>query len=224
MKHIYKFCLLLLFIPIQLTAQDKTDELLTAVLTNLDQVASYEADAIIKVDVDFIDIKDRKVKVRFTSPDKFDFETKGLALLPKNGVKMEYISLIRNPYTAINAGTETIHNTFTEIIKVIPENIDSDIILAQLWIDPETARILRMKTFTRESGSYLINFFFPDTDGPIPTRMEVNFEIENMNFLPGTMMNDLMTDGKLDIDSVPKPAKVIVEYSNLQIKKNRTKQ
>ena len=37
--------------------------------------------------------------------------------------------------------------------------------------------------------------------------------------LPGSMMNDLMSDGKLKDDSVPDEAKVTVEYNNLQITK-----
>ncbi|MCD6346652.1 MAG: hypothetical protein J7L96_04450 [Bacteroidales bacterium] len=220
MKKIYLLIFsTILLLPLQLMSQEKSHELLTAVMANLDKVAGFEANALIKVDVDFINIKDREVKVRFTSPDKFEFDTKGLALLPKNGVQMEYMSIIRNPYTAIDMGAETIHNTSTEIIKIIPESIDSDIILAQLWIDPQTARILRMKTFTRASGSYLINFFFPDKDSPLPNRLEVSFEIENMNFLPGAMMNDIMKEGKIKVDTLPKQARVIVEYRNLQITK-----
>jgi len=218
MKNIHLLIIsIILFLPLQLISQENSNELLTAVMSNLDQVASFEADALIKVDVDFINIKDREVKVRFTSPDKFEFDTKGLALLPKNGVQMEYMSIIRNPYTAIDVGTETIHNTSTEKIKIIPESIDSDIILAQLWIDPQAARVLRMKTFTRASGSYLIDFFFADNTSPLPNRLEVSFEIENMNFLPGAMMNDIMKEGKIKVDTLPKQAKVIVEYRNLQI-------
>ena len=203
----------------QSQAQNQTDEILSSVLLKFDEIAGFEADALIKVDVDFINIKDREVKISFTSPDKFDFDIKGLALLPKNGFKMEYMDLLRSEYTAINAGPESIREQNTVIIKLIPESIDSDIILAQLWIDPVLARIVRMKTFTRSSGSYLIDFFFGSPDIILPNKLEVVFDIKNINMLPGSMMNDLMSDGKLKDDSVPDEAKVTVEYNNLQITK-----
>ena len=211
---------ILMSLPVfQSQAQNQTDEILSSVLLKFDEIAGFEADALIKVDVDFINIKDREVKISFTSPDKFDFDIKGLALLPKNGFKMEYMDLLRSEYTAINAGPESIREQNTVIIKLIPESIDSDIILAQLWIDPVLARIVRMKTFTRSSGSYLIDFFFCSPDIILPNKLEVVFDIKNINMLPGSMMNDLMSDGKLKDDSVPDEAKVTVEYNNLQITK-----
>ncbi|MBT3243145.1 MAG: hypothetical protein HN352_08340 [Bacteroidetes bacterium] len=211
---------ILMSLPVfQSQAQNQTDEILSSVLLKFDEIAGFEADALIKVDVDFINIKDREVKISFTSPDKFDFDIKGLALLPKNGFKMEYMDLLRSEYTAINAGPESIREQNTVIIKLIPESIDSDIILAQLWIDPVLARIVRMKTFTRSSGSYLIDFFFGSPDIILPNKLEVVFDIKNINMLPGSMMNDLMSDGKLKDDSVPDEAKVTVEYNNLQITK-----
>ena len=211
---------ILMSLPVfQSQAQNQTDEILSSVLLKFDEIAGFEADALIKVDVDFINIKDREVKISFTSPDKFDFDIKGLALLPKNGFKMEYMDLLRSEYTAINAGPESIREQNTVIIKLIPESIDSDIILAQLWIDPVLARIVRMKTFTRSSGSYLIDFFFGSPDIILPNKLEVVFDIKNINMLPGSMMNDLMSDGKLKDDSVPDEAKVTGEYNNLQITK-----
>ncbi len=181
------------------------------------KIQSFEADALIKVDVDFIDIKDREVRIKFTAPDTFEFDTKGLALLPKNGVQMEYMTLMRNPYTGIPAGKEVIGNTETLIIKLIPESIESDIVLAQLWIDTQKYRILRMKTFTRKSGSYTIDFSFADAEALLPTKLDVAFEIEGMGMLPGMMMNELMTDGSVEVDSIPKQARVIVEYKNFSI-------
>ena len=58
--------LMAFYMPAQ--AQD-ADALLKAVGANLDKISRFEADALIKVDVEFINIKDRKVKVKFESPD-----------------------------------------------------------------------------------------------------------------------------------------------------------
>lgn len=209
------FLNILLFCPVM--AQNSPDELMAGLLNRMDQIAGFEADALITVDVEFINIKPKEVKIRFTSPDKFEFDAKGLALMPKNGMKLEYMDLITGANTSIPAGEEIIRDVPTQIIKVIPESIESDIILAQLWMDPDTYRIMRMKTFTRESGSYLINFFFGDENGILPDRLEVSFDIESMG-MPARMMNEFMSQGEsTKSDELSKEAKVTVEYRNMKI-------
>ncbi|MFA6128953.1 MAG: hypothetical protein WC699_16760 [Bacteroidales bacterium] len=198
-----------------LPAQD-ADALLKAVGQNMDKIQRFEADALIKVDVDFINIKDRKMKVTFESPDKFTFDAEGLALLPKKGLSMDYLQLLKAKYTAIDVGEEVIKTRNTRIIKVIPEAEDSDVILSQLWIDPELARIMRMKTYTRKSGSYVIDFEYNNKFRPLPDVLTVSFEINNMTF-PTKAMNEIMTKGIQKPDSIPKKAIVIVQYSNYRI-------
>jgi hypothetical protein len=190
--------------------------LLKAVGQNMDKILRFEADALVKVDVDFISIKDQKMKVTFESPDKFTFDTKGLALLPKKGLQMDYLQLLKARYTAIDVGEEIVRDRKTRIIKVIPEAEDSDVVLAQLWIDPELNRIIKMKTFTRKSGSYVIDFEYNTKYRPLPDLLTVSFEINNMTF-PTKAMNEIMTKGIEKPDSVPKKATVIVRYSNYKI-------
>jgi hypothetical protein len=198
-----------------LAGQD-AETLLKAVAHNMDKISRFEADALVKVDVDFINIKDRKMKVKFESPDKFTFEAEGLALLPKKGLQMDYLQLLKAKYTAIDVGEEIINKCKTRIIKVIPEAEDSDVILAQLWVDPVLSRIMKMKTFTRKSGSYVIDFVYDTNFRPLPDILTVSFEINNMTF-PTKAMNELMTKGIQKPDSIPKKATVIVQYSNYKI-------
>lgn len=215
-KSIFLFIILAsLFTVSSLQAQD-AESMLKSVGQTMDKILRFEADALIKVDVDFINIKDRKMKVRFESPDKFTFEAEGLALLPKKGLQMDYLQLLKVKYTAIDVGEEVIRNKKTRIIKVIPEAEDSDVILAQLWIDPELSRIMRMKTYTRKSGSYIIDFEYMTNYRPLPDVLTVSFEINNMTF-PTKSMNEMMTKGIQKPDSIPKKATVIVQYSNYRI-------
>jgi outer membrane lipoprotein-sorting protein len=218
MKTLYYLPACLLFFllrPVIVPAQE-ADSLLKAVANTMDKIIRFEADAVIHVDVDFINIKDTRLKVKYESPDKFTFDVQGLALLPKKGMQMDYMQMLNAKYTAIDVGKELIGTTETRIIKVIPESEDADVILAQLWIDPKTKRILRMKTYTRKSGSYTIDFEYDTPYRPLPDVLTVNFEINNMTF-PTKAMNEIMTNGIQKPDSIPKKATVVVRYSNYKI-------
>ena len=117
-----------------------------------------------------------------------------------------------------HAGEEIIREIPTQKLKVIPESIDSDIVLAQIWIDPETHQIMRMQAFTRQSGSYVIDFFFQKANSILPTKIEVTFDIENLS-APAQMITEFMGRSSSEPDSLPKEARVIVEYRNMIIHK-----
>ena len=73
-----------------------------------------------------------------------------------------------------------------------------------------------MKTFTKSSGSYVINFDYGGGEPRLPTRLEVTFDIKNMS-IPVKMMNDFAMDPSVAGDSLPDKAKVIIEYSDYDI-------
>ena len=218
MKKLHIGLLISLLSVFGLQGQTSHDELIKGLRSKMNEITGFEADALIKVDVDFIDISDREVKVKYTAPDQFEFDAKGIALMPKNGMKMEYFSMLNAENIILPAGEEVIREIQTQKLKVIPESIDSDIVLAQLWMDPQTHRILRMHTFTRESGSYIIDFFFPKGSSILPSKIEVTFDIENLS-APAQMITEFMGNAKVDKDNLPKVAKVIVEYRNMIIHK-----
>jgi hypothetical protein len=201
-----------------ITAVAQVDEAL-AILANLgknfDKLDHFQADAVIKVDVDFIRIKDRLVKVKFEKPDKFTFDAEGLALLPKSGLQLEYLTLIKKGYTTFLAGQEDIAGVKTSIIKVIPEADSEDIVLAQMWIDPVANRIVRMKTYTKKSGSYVIDFFYTDHPFSLPDKIVVTFDISALT-LPAKVMSEFQVQAE-KVKEGPSTAKVIVQYTSYRI-------
>jgi hypothetical protein len=62
----------------------------------------------------------------------------------------------------------------------------------------------------------VIDFVYNDNLRPLPDKLTVSFEINNMMF-PTKAMNEIMTKGIQKPDSVPKKATVIVQYSNYKI-------
>ena len=196
-------------------SQAAPDELLQALATNMEKINRFEVEARITVDVDFIKIKERFVRVRYQKPDKFEFDAEGLALLPKSGMQLDYLSLINRPYTAIRAGEEDISGIRTVIIKLIPEEDLDDVILAQLWIDPQKLSVMRMKTFTKTSGTYLIDFKFANHPFNLPDQTIITFDISNMS-IPAKMMSEFRPNQE-KISETPTSAKVVVQYANYKV-------
>ncbi len=215
MKRTLLLSLLFLVIGINANAQTDPNQLLEALALNMSKIENFQVDAKINVDVDFIKIKERIVRIKYVKPDQFTFDTDGLALLPKSGMQMEYLGLINQEYTAIQAGEEDIDGIHTIIIKVIPEQEIEDIILAQMWIDPKLLTVMRMKTYTKKSGSYVIDFKFARHPFNLPDQLIVTFDISNMS-IPAKMMSEFRPlEGK--IKEGPSEAKVVVQYSNYRV-------
>jgi hypothetical protein len=209
------FMLMCLFQGTALHAQDEAQVILLNLGKNFDKLNKFQVDANIKVDVEFIKIKERLIKITYEKPDKFTFDAEGLALLPKNGMQMEYLTLIQKGYTSLLAGQEDIEGVRTKIIKVIPEVENEDIILAQMWIDPVANRIVKMKTYTKKSGSYLIEFKYKNHPFNLPDQITVTFDISALT-LPAKMMSEFQPQAE-KVKEGPQQAKVIVQYSNYKV-------
>lgn len=126
--------LIVLFNIVTGNADNKASEITESLITKINKVNSYTADLLIKVDVDFVKIKERKAKVRYQKPDVFEIEADGFALLPKNGTNLEYMEILREPHTAIYLGEVKINNSPAHHIKIIPTDGKSQIVLAEMWI------------------------------------------------------------------------------------------
>jgi len=196
-----------------LQAQKDPAGLVKELSEKIQLVDKYSADILVKIDVEFVNIEERKAKVFFEKPDKFEIKASGILLLPKKGVEMDYLQLFNNEFTAIDEKTEDINNLPARLIKLIPMGSELDIILAQLWIDEDNLRILRMKAYTKSSGSYTIDFSYSNNPFDLPSGIRVEFDVKSMS-LPSTLTGDLENlSKKLENKGVSKGV-VIIEYSN----------
>jgi hypothetical protein len=98
---------------------------------------------------------------------------------------------------------------------VIPEVENEDIILAQMWVDPVANRIVKMKTYTKKSGSYLIEFKYKNHPFNLPDQTTVTFDISALT-LPAKMMSEFQPQAE-KVKEGPQQAKVIVQYSNYRV-------
>lgn len=193
-------------------AQDNSKEILEAFKAKMERVQNYTADITIKVDVNFIKIKDRTAKIKFQAPDVYEIESDGFALLPKNSMGMESVELLEGGYTSILMGNEVVNGHNTAYIKVIPMNATGDIILAEMWIDEKNNLIRKMKSYSKDSGSFEMSFQYADHPYELPDNITIEFDIKNSK-LPASMAGNFEALMQSDKEEETQ-GKVTINYAN----------
>ncbi|HQR93773.1 MAG: hypothetical protein B7Y15_08895 [Bacteroidetes bacterium 24-39-8] len=154
MRHF--FFIVVLFVSFtNVQAQDMT-ALVTKVKAKLDQVNDYEAEGNMKTDVSFIKAPIGKVKVYFKKPNKFRLKKEGgISLLPKGGVSVNISTIITtSDFVALAAGEAVIDGFKTKIVKLLPTNEASEIVITTLYIDEPNLLVRKAITTTKENGTY----------------------------------------------------------------------
>ncbi|HNP20987.1 MAG TPA: hypothetical protein PKM63_01870 [Panacibacter sp.] len=171
MKKIFAFLFFTQCIHPNLYAQDMT-ELVNKVKAKLDLVNDYTADGNLKTDVTFIKAPAGKVKVYFKKPNKFRLKKDGgISILPKGGVSVNMNSLVTTgSFVALAAGETVVDGVNTKVVKLLPGDESSEIVLSTLYIDEVNLVVRKAVTTTKENGTYeiamsygkYINYGLPD--------------------------------------------------------------
>ncbi len=153
------FCLLIY--SNTLLAQNGAD-LVQAVKQKLDRVKDYQAKGRLNVDVPFIKAAPSEVTIYYKKPDRFKIlKQDGISILPKGGMSVNIGSLLRTGnFTAVDAGHAVVRGFATKIIKLLPLDEGSDIVLSTLYIDPKALLVRKAIVTTRENGSYEMDLDF----------------------------------------------------------------
>ena len=203
-------------------AQDMT-ALINKVKAKLDQVNNYTAEGVLKTDVTFIKAPAGKVKVYFKKPDKFKLKKDGgISILPKGGVSVNTGSMIAtNNFVALAAGESVVDGVKTKVVKLLPTDESSDIVLSTLYIDEANLLVRKAVTTTKDNGTYEItliygkysNYGLPDKvvfsfntkDYKLPKGVTLEFDEGEKNNTPDKLKN--------------KKGKVEITYSSYTINK-----
>ena len=176
----------------------------------LERIPPYSCDVNINIDVKFIRIKEREGKMIYRSPEDIDYKIKGFAFLPKKEMGTTSTSLFKDDFIAIDMGKENEN----QIIKVIPMDINSEIVTGQFWIDSADL-VQKMILITKEKGSYTAEMNYNGTLYDLPSKIRMSFDVKNQK-MPALLTGDLeaYTD-ETDEDEVSKGT-ITIMYSNHQ--------
>jgi outer membrane lipoprotein-sorting protein len=131
------------------------EELVSQVKARLDQVNDYQAEGKMRTNVIFIKAPVAKVKVYYKKPNRLRINNEsGISFIPKGSVNINLSNIFLNPsgFDMIDQGKEA--GTGYRVIKLLPRDENSDVVLSTLYIDEKELLIRRAKTTTRENGTY----------------------------------------------------------------------
>lgn len=136
-------------------AQD-INTLVQKVKDKINLVNDYQATGKMKTNVSFLKVPVAAVKVYFKKPEQLKIKNeKGISFVPKGAVNINMSNVLSSgKYTVLDAGNDKIGGIAVKVVKLLPEDDNSDVVLSTLYIDAVNLVILKTKTTTRDNGTY----------------------------------------------------------------------
>ncbi len=202
-------------------AQDAT-ALINKVKAKLGKVNDYTATGVLKTDVAFIKAPVSKVVVYFKKPNHFRLQKNGgISVLPKGGISVNMGTIIStNNFTALDAGEAVINNVKTKVVKLLPNDDNSDVVLSTLYIDEANLLIRKAVTTTRENGTYEVVLSYGKyADYALPDKVQFSFNAKDYK-LPKGVTLDFDDSSPADKEKLKnKKGKVEIDYASYIINK-----
>lgn len=204
-------------------SQDMT-ALVMKVKAKLDQVNDYEADGKMKTDVAFIKAPIGKVKIFYKKPNKFRLKKDGgISLLPKGGVSVNMNSIVTtDQFVALAAGEAVVGGVTTKVVKMLPIDESSDIVLTTMYIDEVNLLVKKAVTTTKENGTYEIEMNYGKfASFGLPDKVTFSFNTKNYKLPKGLTLE--FDDNEKPLTEAQKlknkKGRVEITYSNYSINK-----
>ncbi len=222
MKNYSVLFLLFVFLSPAAFTQD-ANGLLEKVRNKLNIVKNYEADAIMKTNVSFLKVPQANVKVYFfKEPDKIKIKNgKGISFVPKGAVSINLHSIISgNNFTVIDAGYTAINNKQVKILKLLPGDENSNMILSTIYIDEKNAVIVKAKTTTKDNGTFELDMKYGKfIEFGLPDNVAFTFNTKDYKMPKGVTFDYDNASGKNDGEKKDRQGKIEIFYSSYKINK-----
>ena len=150
-----RILLLLLIFGNTIIKAQTADNVIKKVKEKLDKVNDYEAKGKMKTNVIFIKAPIANVKVFYKKPNNLRISNEsGISFIPKGSVNINLNNIFINTagFDMIDMGKES--KTNLRIIKLLPKDENSEVVLSTLYIDETLSLIKKAKTTTKENGTY----------------------------------------------------------------------
>ena len=152
-----RYCLLFLIVFqfSHIIASVSPEELLIKVRSKTRLVKDFQAEADIKIDIDFLKAPVSHATIYYRSPGQVRIKSDGFSMLPKQGAGLPISSILETEYYAAALKDEVYNGKNLRVIKVIPLADTGQIIASTMWIEEATNIVHKMK-ITTKSGIMLM--------------------------------------------------------------------
>jgi len=213
------FILTLCFIGLYCNAENNNpNNILESIKNNYLKIKDYSADINVNVQVDFIEIPDKSAKIYYKHPDKIKYKSDDFLLLPKKGFELSINELLKYQYSAIYIKKDTISESIYDVIKIIPHDTKSEIILATLWISIIDTSIYKIDFNTKKAGNFIINFYYNESK-ILPQQVKISFDVKNIEIPFSFFSSENMDILKQKDKTENTKGEITISYSNYKINK-----
>jgi outer membrane lipoprotein-sorting protein len=196
------------------------NSLVRKVEAKLNQVNDYAAFGIMKTSVSFLKVPEAEVKIYYKSPNKLRIKNdKGISLVPKGAVSISFNNLLKGNFTVIDGGNEIINGKKTRVVKLLPTDDNSEMVLSTLYIDESKLLVLKAKINTKENGMYEVEMEYGKYESyALPDKVVFTFNPKDYK-LPKGITFDYDDGSKNKTAITNTKGKVEITYSSYAINK-----
>jgi outer membrane lipoprotein-sorting protein len=219
-----KSLLVILLLSIVFFAEAQSIEgIIQSVKSKLDKVNDYEAQGKMKTNVIFIKAPVATVKVYYKKPNRLRINNEsGISFIPKGSVNINLNNIFINTsgFDMIDMGKEA--KTNLRIIKLLPKDENSEVVLSTLYIDETQSLIRKAKTTTKENGTYELDMTYGKyADYGLADKVIFTFNTKDYKLPKGITFDydDGSKKDKTDAKLKDKKGKVEISYSSYTINK-----
>lgn len=197
-------------------------DLVNKIRAKLEKVNDYTAKGKLKTNVVFIKAPISSVKVYYKKPDKMKIVNEdGISFIPKGSVNInlaKFLSASGN-YEIVDAGKEV--TTGLRILKLLPTDENSDIVLSTLYIDEQTELVKKAKNTTRDNGTYELELVYGKyASYGLPDKVIFSFNTREYKLPKGVTFDyDGGSKKASDENAKNSKGKVEITYSEYQVNK-----
>jgi len=207
---------------VNLVCAQTPEELLNKIKTKLEQVNDYTAKGKLKTNVVFIKAPIASVKVYYKKPDKMKIvNEKGISFIPKGSVNINLAKFLTGAgkFEIVDAGKDA--TSGFRILKLLPSDENSDIVLSTLYIDEKNELVRKAKNTTRDNGTYELELSYNKyASYGLPDKVIFSFNTKDYKLPKGVTFDyDDGSEKKADDPMKNKKGKVEITYSEYLINK-----
>jgi outer membrane lipoprotein-sorting protein len=196
------------------------EEILKGVIDKIDLVEDYQADVQIKAAIPFNKAPITYSNIYFKQKDKFKVESKGIAILPKQGMS-DLTGFLSNEkkYSAVLGEAKTINEHKTRLISILPTDENSEIILAKVYISTSEDLIYRTVLTTKSSGTVSIDYEYNlNKKYGLPNKMTFTVDIKKFK-MPKSVASDIRNNDKQKKYKDNEKGTIVLTFSNYLVNK-----